>query len=155
MARQTATYLSIIDPASEGVLRRWQQGYIGATVSWETAEWRYLPMEADGVTTGDPARMSVTVRVPAIADVLPIISEAFRRGWHAQVRTYEFDAFGGSDAPQATQTLISEHRGRLARMASPSPFTLEVEIGSIFGDDSTLLLPTILDSKRIGVPLRS
>lgn len=154
MARQVASYLEILDPASGGALRRWQNGYVGREVTWDGAPWRFLPMETDGVVSGDPANMSVVIRMPSLSSVTPILEAGLQRGWQAQLKQYEFDTFKGDTDPQAGQLLIVSHRGEIERLAAPTLFSVEMEIGSGIVSSDVPLLPVVMDNARIGAPLR-
>ena len=154
MARERVSYLSIIDPVSNAVIRRWQRGYVNQTVTWDGAEWSYLPMEPDGVATGDPANISVVVKLPAIKDVFQPFEQAMIRGWHIKLDQYDFDIFDGQTTPPADQLPTSTHRGELERMRSPDWTKLEIEIGSVVARSDTKLLPLVLTTASVGAPIQ-
>ena len=149
MARQKAFYLSTIDETGVTVAR-WQQGYPNQTVTWQGEQWEYLPMEVEGVSSGDPANLRATITVPRIKSIWETLELAIANSWQLLLQQYEFDAFAGQDAPQPEQRLVHVHRGVLERLRSPSLMEAKIEIGSPVAKNNTQLLPITLTTDRIG-----
>ena len=149
MARQKAFYLSVIDKTNTTV-KRWQQGYPNQTIYWQGEPWQYLSMEVDGISSGDPANLNVTVKLPRIASVWPTLEESLANGWRFLLQQYEFDALRGQSQPQADQRLVHTHSGELERLQSLSIAEAKLEIGSPVARRNTQLLPTTLTVNLIG-----
>lgn len=149
MARQKAFYLTVFDDTSFPVAK-WQQGYPNQTITWQGEQFQYLPMEVEGVSSGDPANLRVTVQVARVESIWNTLERANAKSWQLLLQQYEFDALLGQDAPQADQRLVHVHRGVLERLHSPSILKAKIEIGSPVAKSGTELLPITLTTDLIG-----
>ena len=104
MGRAQSQFIRIYDASSGSTYQRWQSYYGDATVSWDGAQWAYVPFTAEGFTegiSGDEA--NITISAPAIPLVVGAFNTAIRRGDLVDITMYEFDAELGNNAPQAQQ----------------------------------------------------
>jgi hypothetical protein len=113
MARAQSQFLRIYDTAGV-TYQRWQGYYGNLTVTWDEAQWQYVPFRADGFTEGISGNeANISIQAPAITTVVAAFERAITDGQLVELSTYQFDTNFGNDAPQTAQTLIGRYVGQV------------------------------------------
>ena len=150
MATAQAQYLRFIDNTNTTVLW-WQSYYAGATVSWQSASWQFIPFEASGMTAGiSGAEASVTVVAPATPPVVSAFNDAIARGLLAELSIYQFDPTIDNSAPQSSQTQAALYVGQVVG-GSASLTTMTLQLGSALSPVGVQIPPLKLTTQLMGI----
>ena len=152
MARGQAQYLRIFDNA--GTYQRWQNYYVGSTVTFSSQSWDFQPFDVDGFTagqTGDEGGVSVTL--PATAFVIDTVTDAMRNARLVELTMYEFETLDGNDTPQSGQALIASYVGEVVGGGGPLE-SISLELGSSLSPVGAQVPPRKFTSRLIGVPVK-
>lgn len=152
MSRGQAQFLRLYDTA--GVTRERWQSYWAGEINWDSAQWQYLPFEADGFVEGDAgAEQSLSVRLPATARAVESAERAMADAWLAELRIYRFDAALAAAGPPAALTLIGQFTGQaIGGSATVTSFTLE--LGTALAPVGATVPPRTLTLGIMGVGCR-
>lgn len=151
--RAQSQYLRLYDTAG-ATYHRWQNFHAQATVTWQGAQWNYLPFNGNGVTsgqTGDESGVSVTL--PATPLVVDAVTRALSQGWLFDLRIYQFDANAGVETPQAGQSLVVQFFGAITGCGG-SLTELQLELGSATAPVGAQIPPRALTTRLIGTGCR-
>lgn len=153
MARAQSQFMRIFDSGGT-TYQRWQSYYANTSVTWDQAAWQYLPFIADGFTegiSGDESNINVTA--PAIAVVTEAFEAAIANGRLVELKTYQFDALFGNDAPPSNQTLIAQYVGQVTG-GSSSLTSLTLTLGSAIAPVGAQIPIRTFSTALIGVGCR-
>lgn len=150
MARAQSQYLRIYDSAGV-TYARWQSYYVNTNVTWDSAQWIYIPFEADGITEGSSGEeAAVNVTAPATSVVTTNFLAGIREGRLVELRLYQFNALGGDTAPQADQQLVSTYNGQIVG-GSSTLTRMTIQIGSALSPVGIQVPPRKLSVAMIGL----
>lgn len=150
MATAQAQYLQLIDNTNTTVLR-WQSYYAGATVSWQGANWQFIPFEASGMTSGiSGAEASITVVAPATPPVVVGVNDAIARGLLAELSIYQFDPTIDNNTPQNNQTQVALFLGQVVG-GSATLTTMTFQLGSALSPVGVQIPPLKLTTQLMGI----
>jgi L-aminopeptidase/D-esterase-like protein len=150
VARAQSQYLRIYDIDTDVTLQRWQSYYANATVTFSSQQWAYVPFVAEGFTEGISGDESnITISAPATPIVVEAFETAIKRGHLVEIKTYQFDALLGNDAPQAAQQQIAVFVGQVTGGAG-SLTTLTVQLGSAISPVGAQIPPRTFTTAMIG-----
>jgi len=152
MARGQAQYLRIFSGSI--TYQRWQSYYVNTSVSYSGAIWAYQPFDADGLTAGEAqSESSISVRIPATANVIEVVLQALNNARLAELQLYEFDTLLGNSSPQSGQSLIASYLGEVVGVKGS--FTeITMELGSSLSPIGAQAPPRKFASKLIGSPCK-
>ena len=154
MGRAQSQFIRIYDASSGSTYQRWQSYYGDATVSWDGAQWAYVPFTAEGFTegiSGDEA--NITISAPAIPLVVGAFNTAIRRGDLVDITMYEFDAELGNNAPQAQQQLIARYLGQVAGGGGDLT-EITIQLGSAISPVGAQIPPRTFSTAIMGMGCR-
>jgi hypothetical protein len=147
-----AQYITI--NKGEAVLARWQNYYIGRTISFEGQDYEPLDFEAEGIETGDlESESSLQITFPAIGKVYALLLETLRNGYILEVRSFSFDPRQGNTEPLAGQLLAGSYTGQVVG-ATRSQTQIIIEVGSSLSPVGSQVPPRKFSTTLIGVPCR-
>jgi len=150
--RGQSQYLRIFDESS--TYYRWQNYYVGQTVTWDTASWVYQPFVANGFIGGSAGTdVGVTVDVPATGTAVSAFESALNQNRLCELRLYEFDSSLGQAGPQSGQLLIGVYVGEIIGI-NGSFSQLTVSLGSSLAPVGAQVPPRKFTNAMIGAPLR-
>jgi hypothetical protein len=150
VARAQSQYLRIYDIDTDVTLQRWQSYYANATVTLSSQQWAYVPFVAEGFTEGISGDESnITISAPATPLVVTAFESAVTRGHLVEIKTYQFDALLGNDAPQAGQQLIAAYVGQVTG-GGGSLTELQVQLGSPVAPVGSQIPPRTFTTAIIG-----
>jgi len=152
MSRAQSQYLRIFSGST--TYQRWQSYYVNTSVTWESATWTYQPFDADGITAGEvQSESSISIRLPATANVVEVVLQALNEARLAELRFYEFDTILGSATPQAGQTLIASYLGEVVGVQG-SLTSIQLELGSSLSPVGAQVPPRTFSTRLIGAPCK-
>jgi hypothetical protein len=152
MARAQSQYLRIFSGST--TYQRWQSYYVSTSVSYGGAVWAYQPFDADGITAGEvQSESSISVRLPATANVIDAALLALNDARLAELQIYEFDTLLGNNTPQAGQSLIASYLGEVVNV-SGGLTAIEMELGSSLSPIGAQVPSRSFTSKLIGSPCK-
>ena len=150
--RAFAQYLRIY--GSTHTYARWQNYYIDAAVSLESASWQFVPFAAEGIETGDLQNEgSLAVVLPATSALYEQVLFALRQGLTVDIRTYEFDPRPNNVTPQATQTQVARYTAQVVN-ARRSFNQIELILGGTLSPVGAQVPPRKFTSRLVGAPCR-
>jgi hypothetical protein len=150
--RGQSQYLRIFDESS--TYYRWQNYYVGQTVTWDTASWVYQSFVANGFIGGSAGTdVGVTVDVPATGTAVSAFESALNQNRLCELRLYEFDSSLGQAGPQSGQLLIGVYVGEIIGI-NGSFSQLTVSLGSSLAPVGAQVPPRKFTNAMIGAPLR-
>lgn len=150
--RGQAQYLRFYSGAT--TYYRWQNYYIGQTVTFDSVSWTYQPFVANGMIGGTPGTdAGVSIDLPATALVADLVNDAINNNYLCEIKLYEFDTRLSNAAPQAAQLLIGTYVGEVIG-ARGSFSLLNVSLGSSLAPTGAQAPPRKFNSILIGAPLR-
>jgi hypothetical protein len=149
MARAQAQYLRIYD--TTGVThQRWQSYYVNATVSWDSADWQYVPFAADGFTAGISGdETDINVTAPATTTLIAAFETAINNGRLVDLSIYQFDTLLGNATPQAAQQLVAAFTGQVIGGAGGLT-NIAIQLGSALSPIGAQIPPRKLITQLIG-----
>jgi hypothetical protein len=152
MARAQAQYLRIFSGTT--TYQRWQSYYVNTSVTWESAAWSYQPFDADGITAGEvQSESSISVTLPATANVMEVALQALDDARLAELRLYEFDTLLGNTTPQPGQRLIASYLGEVVGVSGG--FTsIQMQLGSSLSPVGAQVPPRTFSTRLIGAPCK-
>ena len=116
--------------------------------------WAYQPFDADGITAGEvQSESSISVRLPATANVIDAALLALNDARLAELQIYEFDTLLGNNTPQAGQSLIASYLGEVVNV-SGGLTAIEMELGSSLSPIGAQVPSRSFTSKLIGSPCK-
>jgi len=152
MARGQSQFLRIF--SGDTTYQRWQSYYVNTSVTWEGASWAYQDFDADGITAGEvQSESSISIRLPATANVIEAARKALDEARLAELRLYEFNTLLGNDSPQAGQRLIASYLGEVVG-AQGSLTSLQLDLGSSLSPVGAQVPPRKFTSNLIGSPCK-
>lgn len=150
--RGQSQYLRIYSGAT--TYYRWQNWYVGQSITWDAATWTYQPFVANGMIGGTPGTdVGVSIDLPATELVVNLIDDAINDNYLCELRLYEFDTRLGNSAPQTAQRLIGTYVGEVIG-AKGSFSLLNVSLGSSLAPTGAQAPPRKFTSLLIGAPIR-
>jgi hypothetical protein len=150
--RGQAQYLRFYSGAT--TYYRWQNYYIGQTVTWDSQSWTYQPFVANGMIGGTPGTdVGVSIDLPATELVVNLVDDAFAGSYLCEIKLYEFDTRLSNAAPPASQLLIGTYLGEV--IGAKGGFSLlNVSLGSSLAPTGAQAPPRKFTSELIGAPIR-
>jgi len=150
VARAQSQYLRIYDASTSITLQRWQSYYANVSVTFDSQSWAFVPFIAEGFTEGISGDESnITISAPAIPLVVGALETAITKGHLVEIKTYQFDALLGNDAPQAGQQLIAAYVGQVTG-GGGSLTELQVQLGSPVAPVGAQIPPRTFTTAIIG-----
>ena len=150
MARAQSQYLRIYDANTSVTLQRWQSYYANVSVTFDSQDWAFVPFIAEGFTEGISGDESnITISAPATPLVVTAFESAVTRGHLVEIKTYQFDALLGNNAPQAGQQLIAAYVGQVTG-GGGSLTELQVQLGSPVAPVGSQIPPRTFTTAIIG-----
>jgi hypothetical protein len=149
MARGQSQYLRIYSTGG-ATLHRWQSYYSYRPVTWDNAEWAYVPFTADGFTAGVSGdETNVTVSAPAIPLVQEVFEQAVINGQFAEMLLYQFNSEVSNLAPLEDQTLIGRYVGQVVG-GTTTATTFALQLGSALSPVGAQFPPRVLTTDIMG-----
>tara|TARA_Y100000004_G_scaffold108640_1_gene121846 strand:- start:1812 stop:2276 length:465 start_codon:yes stop_codon:yes gene_type:complete len=150
--RGQAQYLRIYSGAT--TYYRWQNWYVGTSITWDSATWTYQPFVANGMIGGTPGtNVGVTIDLPATDLVVNLVDDAIDNNYLCELKLYEFDTLLGSAAPQTDQDLIGTFVGEVIG-ASGTFSLITLSLGSSLAPTGAQAPPRKFTSLLVGAPIR-
>lgn len=150
--RSQAQYLRIFNESS--TFYRWQNYYVGQTITLDSASWTYNPFDCSGLTfgsTGGDASMSITM--PATALAVTAFQTALNDNYLCEIKMYQFYSALTQITPQASQILIGTYVGEVTGI-SGSFVQLEIRLGSSLSPVGAQVPPRKYTGALVGAPIR-
>jgi hypothetical protein len=145
-------YLRFIDGAA--TLERWQNGYHGQTVSWESQPWIWVDFSAQGMTAGVSGdETSLTLEAPATWQVTRAFERALARGYLVELRQYQFDPLTTPGVPPVGQVLQASFLGQVVG-ATATLTRMTIQLGSALDPVGYQVPPRSLTTLVMGVGCR-
>lgn len=149
MSRAQAQYLRIYDTAG-ATYQRWQSYYANTSVTWDSAQWVYVPFIADGLTAGISGdETDINVTAPANTIVMNAFEAAIKAGRLVDLSIYQFDATVDNSAPQAIQSLVAQFTGQVVG-GSGGLTSLTIQLGSALSPVGAQIPPRKFATSMIG-----
>jgi hypothetical protein len=149
--RAQSQYIRIYSGAT--TYTRWQNYYVGQSVTWESQSWSYFPFAIAGVTSG-PFGNNMIITIPATNAAAVEFNLALQENRLCELRIYEFDSRLTQSGPQSSQDLIAFFTGEIANIAG-SLIQWNVTIGSSLASTGAQVPPRKYTNKLIGTPVRT
>jgi|TARA_R100000482_G_scaffold49607_2_gene17613 hypothetical protein len=132
----------------------WQNFYVNQSVTVSSKTHRYFPFAWGGTTESSAiGGQTIELRLPATKLAISAFEAAFSSKHLCELKTYEFDARLGLDAPQSGQTEIGSFLGFVGKM-SGSLTELSVELGSTIAPVGAQIPSRTASNRLIGVPIQ-
>lgn len=150
--RSQSQYLRIFDAAS--TYYRWQNYYVGQSITWQAASWAYHPFVANGLIGGTAGTdVGVTIDVPATSTAVVAFESALNQNRLCELRLYEFESKLLQTGPQSGQLLIGICVGEITGI-SGSFSSLTINLGSSLAPVGAQVPPRKFTNALIGAPIR-
>jgi hypothetical protein len=135
-------------------LERWQNGYHGQTVTWQSQPWIWVDFSAGGMTAGVSGdETSLTLEAPATWQVTQAIERALARGYLVELRQYQFDPFATPGVPPVGQVLQAAFLGQVVG-ATATLTRMTVQLGSALDPVGYQVPPRSLTTLVMGMGCR-
>jgi hypothetical protein len=152
MARGQSQFLRIF--SGDTTYQRWQSYYVNSSVQWEGASWAYQDFDADGITAGEvQSESSISIRLPATANVIDAALKALGEARLAELRLYEFDTLLGDSPMEAGQRLIASYLGEVVGVKG-SLTSLQLDLGSSISPIGAQVPPRTYSTQLVGAPCK-
>jgi hypothetical protein len=152
MARGQSQFLRIF--SGDTTYQRWQSYYVNSSVQWEGASWAYQDFDADGITAGEvQSEASISIRLPATANVIEAARNALGEARLAELRLYEFDTLLGDNPMEAGQRLIASYLGEVVGVKG-SLTSLQLDLGSSISPIGAQVPPRTYSTQLVGAPCK-
>lgn len=152
MAAYSVAFLDFTT-ASGQTMRRWQSGWIEATITHESQAWSYQRFDCDSISSGavsDAAQGGLTFTM--LPTVLATLEEGQEAGWRGRLRIYQFPEADAGPTPPASMVLIGAPRGLLS-IESITLTTIRVVLAATqLAGGSGQFPPRRADQALIGIP---
>lgn len=149
MARAQSQYLRIYDTGGT-TYQRWQSYYANTSVTWDSADWLYVPFIADGLTAGISGdETSISVTAPATTIVMDAFELALKLGRLVDLSIYQFDASTNNTTPQASQTLVAQFTGQVVG-GSGGLTSIAIQLGNALSPVGAQIPPRKFTTSMIG-----
>lgn len=149
--RGQAQYLRIFDDSS--TYTRWQNYYVGQSVTLDANSWSYFPFTVNGLTAGAGSGNNVTVSIPATGDAVSVFTAALSENRLCEINVYEFDSRLGQSAPSAQQVQIVGFTGEILKISGS--FTLwTITVGSSLAPVGAQVPPRKFTNELVGFPIK-
>ena len=150
-SRSQAQYLRVFD--NSGTTARWQNYYVGQSVTWQTNSWTYHPFSANGVIGGAGSGNDITISVPATDTAVALFTAALANNRLCEILVYEFDSRLGQNAPPNGQSLIAGFTGEIIKIGGS--FTAwTITIGSSLAPVGAQVPPRKFTNGLVGFPIK-
>lgn len=135
-------------------LARWQNGYYGATVTWQTSPWIWVPFTAGGMVAGVSGdETGLTVSAPATRQVRQAFEAALSAGHLVELTQYQFDPLASPGSPPVGQVLQAQFLGQVVG-ATASLTSMTVQLGTALDPVGSQVPPRSLTTLIMGVGCR-
>jgi hypothetical protein len=149
--RGQSQYLRIFD--NSGTQLRWQNYYVGQTVTWQANSWTYHPFTVDGIIGGAGSGNDIAIELPATSSAVAAFTSALNNNRLCEVLIYEFDSRLTQAAPQATQSLIATFVGEVVKI-SGSFMAWTITVGSSLAPVGAQVPPRKFTNSLVGLPIK-
>lgn len=150
--RAQSQYLRIFNESS--TFYRWQNYYVGQTITLDSASWSYHPFDCNGLTSGTTgSESSMSVTVPATNLAVTAFEEALNNNYLCEIKMYQFYSALNQLAPQASQILIGTFVGEVTGI-SGSFIELQINLGSSLSPVGAQVPPRKYTGSLVGAPIR-
>jgi hypothetical protein len=149
--RSQVQYLRIFDDS--GTYTRWQNYYVGQSVTWQANSWTYHPFIANGIIGGAGSGNDVSIDVPATSTAVSLFNAALGRNRLCEILIYEFDSRLGQIAPPSGQSLIAGFVGEVIKI-NGSFTAWTITIGSSLAPVGAQVPPRKFTNGLVGYPIK-
>lgn len=145
-------YLRFLDGGV--TVERWQNGYRGATVTWQSQPWIWVDFSAGGMTAGVSGdETSLTLEAPATWQVTRAFERALARGYLVELRQYQYDPLATPGVPPVGQVLQASFLGQVVG-ANATLTRMTCQLGSALDPVGYQVPPRSLTTLMMGVGCR-
>jgi len=150
--RAQSQFLRIFDDSS--TFYRWQNYYIGQTVTLSSASWAYHPFESDGLVSGTTGGdSSLSIKVPATSLAVTAFQTAIDSNYLCEIQFFQFYSALSQTSPQASQITVGTYIGEVVGLGG-SFAELEVQLGSSLSPVGAQVPPRKYTGALVGPPIR-
>lgn len=149
--RGQAQYLRIFNDS--GTTLRWQNYYVGQTVTWQSFSWTYNPFIAEGIIGGAGTGNDMSIALPATSTAVSVFTNALAENLLCEVNIYEFDSRFSQSVPQSNQLLIANFVGEVIKIGG-SFTSWTVTVGSSLAPVGAQVPPRKYSNILVGLPIK-
>lgn len=150
--RAQSQYLRIFNEST--TFYRWQNYYVGQTITLDSVSWSYNPFDCNGLTSGTTGGDSLlSVTVPATNLAVTAFEQALNNNYLCEIKMYQFYSDLNQLAPQLSQILIGVFVGEVIGIGG-SFIELEIKLGSSLSPVGAQVPPRKYTGALVGAPIR-
>lgn len=150
--RAQCQYLRIFNESS--TFYRWQNYYVGQTITLDTASWEYHPFDCNGLVSGTNGSDSLlSIAVPATSTAVTAFQTALNNNYLCEIKMYQFYSALTQITPQASQVLIGTFVGEVTGIGG-SFIELDIKLGSSLSPVGAQVPPRKYSGALVGAPIR-
>lgn len=150
--RAQSQFLRIFNESS--TFYRWQNYYIGQTVTLGSASWSYHPFESNGLVSGTTGGdSSLSIKVPATTLAVTVFQTAIDNNYLCEIKIYQFYSALQQTAPQAEQITVGTYVGEVIGISGTFA-ELEIQLGSSLSPVGAQVPPRKYTGSLVGAPIR-